>query len=168
MPRYWWPLGLVIAVQFVAGFWPDLATAQTKQKPVEIRTLGLPLPDGVTKMAPAFGGSQLFDQTVASVHWDPTSGASSYTRMLRDPVVSKDNIGFYNASEQSLMFEVEIASERRTLTLGAREVLTLPVSGNSAVKGTISSGAVDTTTPLTPGAIYTIRAEANKWVFARF
>ena len=82
-------------------------------------------------------------------------------------MVNKDNIGFFNASDQALTFQIEVANEKRTLSLAAREVLTLPVPGGAEVKGTIGSGAVDTSTPLTRGAIYRLKAEANKWVFGK-
>jgi hypothetical protein len=164
--------GFIIALMAV-GLLPALAAAQSKTpQSVQVQTLGLPVPGNNAKfiMTPAYGGGLGDINHVASVHWDPTlvPGLGQSMRVLQDPVVGKDNIGFFNASEQVLTFQIEVGNEKRTVTLAAREVLTMPVPNAAEVKGTIGSGAVDTSTALTRGAIYRLRAEANKWVFAKF
>lgn len=148
------------------------ATAQSSTRSVELHTLGLPLPAGGTKLiiTPDAGGDLNNLGTIASVHWDPTTGARQcnlYTRVLESPVVGKDSIGFYNSADRALTFQVEVAGVKRTVTLSAKEVITIPATGGTAVNGKIGSGTVDTTTSLAPGAIYKIQAQADKWVFAK-
>ena len=152
------------------------ASAQSSTRSVELHTLGLPVPGGGSKviMTPYSGGDSTNFGTIASVHWDPTANptlgsrqCNLFARVLENPVVGKDNIGFYNSSDQALTFQVEIANVKRKIILGGKEVITIPATGGADVKGTIGSGTVDTTTSLAPGAIYKIRAEADKWVFAK-
>lgn len=98
-----------------------------------------------------------------------TTSAMPYaaTRILANPVVANNNVGFFNSSETTLSFSLETNGASRIIQLAPRQVLTVEVDLTGDIAGTIGTGATHTAMPFARGAIYVLRANAGQWVFAK-
>ncbi|MHC2289860.1 hypothetical protein [Bradyrhizobium barranii] len=90
-------------------------------------------------------------------------------RGIEDPIVSKDNIGFYNgSSDQTLKFVLMVGGAPRTVTLQPHQVMTIDVDPRAELKGVLNTDGRDPSdTPFTSGELYVLRAEGGRWVFAK-
>ena len=157
-----------------------MQVAQARSFDLNIQNLGIRIPSPIVapqsaprsvEMAPAWSPQStpgILPGLSAAPSLTPLP-AGGVPRLVLDPIVAKDSLGFYNNSDQALGFKLQMGASARIITLQAREILTIKISEPAGeIRGTIGTGTSDSSSILSGGEIYVLRADSGRWVFAKF
>jgi hypothetical protein len=143
--------------------WSMPATAQAKlYDPGSV--LLVPTPGGDVAVFPQSPGAIFRDGLPGA--WSGGSLVQPDIRSLPDPVVGDNSIGFYNSSDSTLHFTVEVATKETAFDLVPHEVKTIDLPEGSTAKGTIPTLDTSEELALSTGVIYVLKSQGGRWVFS--
>lgn len=98
---------------------------------------------------------------------DPSSVIPAPRRVLTNPSVAPNHVGFFNDSSSTLTFKLVVGTEATSITMGPRQILTIAIDDASAkLTGSIQTGSTPNSLDLSRGGIYVLRAQGDHWVLA--
>ncbi|MFN7089168.1 MAG: hypothetical protein ACK4P4_01245 [Allorhizobium sp.] len=85
---------------------------------------------------------------------------------IMDPVVGPNNVGIYNDHTEALNVDLLIGTERRPITLLAREILTVEYQMGQNMSAIVGTGDQDFKLQLGPGKLYRLHPSDGKYVIS--